>query len=172
MPTNLVQKITHPTDLEPLKQITSRVIGEICWKASLSYGDELSLHIGARVSYSQKSMVGKEKGSWILGTRGTAWRLGTVSKTLVNSEDEPEIIRQKVYAIENTRITAFETNYPNLALTVAFSNGYQLILFPSTEDNLDLPYWELFTPYRMLLKAGPNAVWYYTSSDLPNTQDP
>lgn len=166
MNTNLVHQVTKSTDLEPLTEITSGALGETCWRASLSYGDELSLHIGARIPYSQKSMLGKEKGEWILGTRATSWRLDSSSETLATSEDEPEILKQKIQAIENTRITALSTSYPELALTVIFNNGCKLILFPRAEDNSDLPYWEIFTPSGMVLKVGPGAIWLYVRSDV------
>lgn len=165
MTTNLVKNITQPSDLEQLHQIISGVIGETCWKASLSYGDELTLHIGAKIPYSQKSMTGREKGAWILGTRATQWRLDSPTQTLVSSNDEPEIIRHKVDAIKDSTIAGIETYYRNLALTVTFSNGYKLILLPSSEDNVDLPYWEMFTPYQMVLKVGPGARWSYISSN-------
>lgn len=172
MSKKLVQEVTEATDLEQLREIISGVIGENCWRASLSYGDELSLHIGAKIPYSQKSMSGKEKGAWILGTRGTAWRLDSPSETLVTSEDGPEILRQKVHAIKDTHIAAFKVNYPDLALTVMFGNGCKLMVIPDAKDDSDLPYWELFTPYRMLLKVGPSAMWSYVRSDLPeNTYD-
>ena len=116
-------------------------------------------------------MAGKEKGAWILGTRGTAWRLESAGITLVDSENEPEVIRQKVHAIENKKIIIFEPSYPCLALTLTFSNGYQLILVLGIEDSLNLPYWELFTPNQMLLKVGPGPMWSYIRSDLPKNQD-
>lgn len=165
MTANIVKNVTQATDLQQLSKITSEVLGKICWRANLSYGDELSLHIGARIPYSQKAMAGKEKGEWILGTRLTAWRIDCASETIATSSDEPQIIRQKVKAIENTTITTIETSYPNLALTVTFSNKCQLILIPETFDDSNLPYWELFAPYRMLLKVEPGAMWSYTRSN-------
>ncbi len=155
-------------DLEHLKEITNGIIGEICWRASLSYGDELRLHIGAKIPYSQKSMVGKEKGSWILGTRATEWRIESATFALTTSDEDSEIIRKKVQAIENTTITVFETNYPDLSLIVLFSNGCKLTLLPDPE-NFELPFWELFTPYRMFLKVGPDPIWSYINVDLPET---
>lgn len=165
MTTNLVKNITQPSDLEQLHQIISGVIGETCWKASLSYGDEITLHIGAKIPYSQKSMTGREKGAWILGTQATQWRLDSPSETLVSSNDDPEIIRQKVDVIKESTIADIETNYQNLALTVTFSNRCKLILLPNREDDVDLPYWEMFTPYQMVLKVGSGAKWSYTSSN-------
>lgn len=168
MKTNLVQKVTTVKDLEGLKEITNEIIGELCWRASLSYGDELMLHIGSKIPYAQKSMVVREKGAWILGTRATAWRIESATCTLITSEENAEIAKQKVREIENTKITVFETNYPDLNLAVVFSNGCKLTLLPDTED-FELPYWELFTPDKMLFKVGPDAIWSYQSADLPET---
>jgi hypothetical protein len=165
MTVNIVKQVTKATDLEQLREIANRVIGQPCWRASLSYGDELNLHIGARIPYSQKSLAGKEKGEWILGTRGTPWKLDSLSETLTISEDTPEVIKQKAHAIEGTTITSFETSYPELALTITFDNGCKLALMPSPEDDFDLPYWEMFTPHGMILKVGPSTMWSYTRSD-------
>lgn len=128
--TILVQKVTKAADLSKLREVTSGILGNICWSANLSYGDELCLHIGAKLPYSQKSMAGQEKGAWILGTRGTAWRLDSASETLTISEGDPKTIRQKIHALAGTAVTAFEISYPDLALAVTFSNGYKLMLFP------------------------------------------
>ena len=59
MATNLIREVTKLTDIKEIAEITMKVFLQICWKANLSYGDELSLHIGARIPYSQKSMAGK-----------------------------------------------------------------------------------------------------------------
>jgi hypothetical protein len=170
MTTNLVKNITRPSDLEPITQVISGLIGEICWKASLSYGEELTLHIGERIPYSQKSMVGKEKGAWILGTQATQWQIDSPSpsKTIVTSEDNSEIIKQQLDILENSTIAAVEVNYRNLGLSIVFNNKYKLILLPNNEDDeegIDLPYWEIFTPHHMVLKVGSGSTWSYTNSD-------
>ncbi len=168
MTTNLVKNITRLSDLEPLTQIINGLIGETCWKASLSYGDELTLHIGERIPYSQKSMIGKEKGAWILGTQATQWQIDSPSETVVTSEDDSEIIKQRVVVIKDSTIAAIEINYQNLGLTVALNNEYKLILLPNHEDyenGVDLPYWEIFTPHQMVLKVGLRATWSYSSSN-------
>ncbi|MBA3924006.1 MAG: hypothetical protein H0X31_20835 [Nostocaceae cyanobacterium] len=164
MTTNLVHKITKATDLDQIKEITAGIIGETCWKASLSYGDELTLHIGAKIPYPQKSMAGKEKGSWILGTRATAWKLDSATDILATSEDDGEIIKQQMQVIEGSKIIMLETTYPSLNLTIKFDNECQLKLLPNAEDSLDLPDWEIFTPDRMILKVS-GTRWSYTCSD-------
>ncbi|NJL09975.1 MAG: hypothetical protein HC908_06730 [Calothrix sp. SM1_7_51] len=166
MTANLVKNITQISDLEEPIQLINRVIGETCWKVCLSYADELTLHIGAKIPYLQKSMLGKEKGEWILGTQATYWQLECQSQTIVSSDDNPEIIKQRINVIENNTIANTEINYQNLALTVDFSNECRLILLPNIASDVELPYWEMFTPYQMVLKFGPSAVWSYISSNI------
>ncbi|MFB2834836.1 hypothetical protein [Floridanema evergladense] len=162
MTPNLVREVTKLTDIREIAEITMKAFLQICWKATLSYGDELSLHIGAKIPYSQKSMVGKEKGEWIVGTRGTPWQLKFGGETIATSEEDAENIRGKVKAIENNHISWFVPT-PELGFNMGFSNGYELILIPEIEDDSGLPYWEMFTPEAMVLKVGPNAIWSYTS---------
>ncbi|GAA6614660.1 hypothetical protein [Scytonema sp. NUACC26] len=168
MTKKLVNNITELSNLEPFNQVISGLIGETCWQANLSYGDELILHFGKRIPYSQKSMIGKEKGAWILGTQATQWQIDSPSETIVTSEDDSEIIKQRLDTIENSAIAAVEVNYPNLALSIIFNNNYKLVLLPNNEDGeegIDLPYWEIFTPHHMVLKVGSGSTWSYTSSD-------
>ncbi|MFB2876955.1 RNA-directed DNA polymerase [Floridanema aerugineum] len=162
MSNNLVREVTKLTDIREIAEITMKVFLQICWKATLSYGDELSLHIGAKIPYSQKSMAGKEKGEWIVGTRGNPWKLKSGGETIATSNEDAEIIRDKIKAIENNHISWFVPT-PELGFNMGFSNGYELILIPEIEDDSDLPYWEMFTPEAMVLKVGPNAMWSYTS---------
>ena len=169
---NIVQKITNNGDLEKLREIITDIIGEPCWEARMSYGDELCLEIGERIPYQHKKLAGKEKGSWMLGTRGTDWQLESPNKEIItNSKEAPEVFKEKVKVIENTTITAFETHYPELILTVEFSNSCQLKIFPDLEDNFDLSYWELFTPYNTLLTLEPGAIWTCTRTDTQLTVD-
>ena len=116
---------------------------------------------------SQKSMLGKEKRTWILDTRGTAWTLASPSKTIATSEDDSEILKQRIKDIEHSKITVLEINYPNLVLAVTFNNECNLLLLPKAKEDSDLPYWEIFTPSQMMLKVGPGALWSYTRSDTP-----
>lgn len=152
------------TDIREIAEITMRVFLQICWKANLSYADELSLHIGSRIPYPQKSMAGKEKGEWILGTRGTPWQLKSGGKIITNFDENSENIRQKIKEIENIHISWFVPT-TELGFNIGFHNGYQLILTPEADDDSGLPYWEMFTPEDMVLKVGPNAIWSYTPSD-------
>jgi hypothetical protein len=107
------------------------------------------------------------KGAWILGTRGTSWRLHSPAGTLASSDD-PERARQQIAAIEGAKVSAFAVGESDPTLRVSFDNGCQLLVLPTSEDDAwDLPYWELFTPGHMLLEFGPGGVWSYTRSDKP-----
>jgi hypothetical protein len=161
-----IQKVAQAEELEALRELTRGVLHQVCWRADLSYGDELVLHMGAKVAYIQNAMAGREKGAWILGTRGTAWSLRDYQSTLVTSDDDPEVVKQKVRAIQGSTIVAFDFSYPDLGLVLQFSGGYQLVLTPDSEADIDLPYWELFTPNHMLLEVGPGAAWRYLRSDV------
>ncbi len=167
MTADLVQKVSQETDLDKLREITRGILGEPCWEARLSYGDEVRLHIGDKIPYLHKKLAGKYKGSWILGTRGTEWKLESPSGIITTSAEEPEVFKQKVKVVEGTTITAFESSYPDLVLTVGFSNGCKLLVFPDLADDFDLSYWELFTPHNMLLTLEPGGIWTYTRSDVP-----
>lgn len=167
-----VHKVTKPADLDRPNEIIWKMLRATCWRADLSHGDELRFHIGERLPYSQPSMAGREKGAWMLGTRESAWRIESQTGTLVSSEEDPRVLKQKLQHVEGTAIITFTIGYPDLSLTMNFSKPsalYALKVFPNTESEVDLPYWELFTPNRMLLKVGPGAVWAYISADHPES---
>ncbi|MEC4894387.1 MAG: hypothetical protein SAL07_18215 [Oscillatoria sp. PMC 1051.18] len=190
----LIQSIDSETDLKQLQEIVKNICGEICWEAKLSYGDELSLEIGDKIPYSHKSMENKQKGSWRFGTRGSQWRLYSIyftldfpansqnnmsllysseisrnktTKLIVTSELEPEIIKEKIKLLEGIKVSKFEVDYPDLVLKIGFNNNYELQVLPDWEDDYDLPYWELFTPDKMVLQLGVGKSWSYQRSDLP-----
>lgn len=165
MTPNLVHRVSSDADLNKPREITRGLLGEPCWKAALSYGDELRLEIGARVPTTKKSMKGSEKGAWMFGTRQSDWTIESQSGTLVTSHADSRPQREKLHQLEGTTIVGFEISYPSLIPTVSFSNGYTLTLLKQVDDDSELPYWELFTPYRMVLKVGPKDIWSYVSTD-------
>jgi hypothetical protein len=154
MTTSLVQTVTDSADIGELKKVTRGIIGERCWRAQLSYGDELMLHFGAKVPYTHSSMAGQFKGAWILGVRATAWTIDREQQVWVTSANDLTVIREKVQAIVNTTVTEFEPTEPDFELSVKFDNGYCLTLIPKAEEVSDLPHWELFFPDRRLVQVG------------------
>src|SRR5215216_7806025 len=127
-----VHRVVEPTDLDRLNEIISEILGATCWRANLSYGDELILNIGDRLPYSQPSMAGREKGAWMLGTRASAWRIHCPMGTLASSDEDPDALKQKLHYVEGTSVTEFNTGFPDLALTVNFANGCALRVFSDT----------------------------------------
>jgi hypothetical protein len=81
------------------------VIGKKCWKATFSYGGELCLHMGARVSYESPAMAGEKKGSWVFGTRGTAWRLIADTGRRISSEQGEDALDKKVRVLEDSTVS-------------------------------------------------------------------
>lgn len=159
--------MTEASDIGQLHAIANRVVGEICWKAALSYGDELTLHFGEQIPYLQPSMAGRKKGAWILGTRGTAWQLDQPVGTTINAEaDLLSILKREVRQLEGSILQSLDIGYPVLSLSLNFSQGSQLTITPSIrDDEFDLPYWELFTPDCQVLKVGPKTSWSLISAN-------
>ena len=170
MTTNSAQQTFTSSDLRAVHTIVDRLLGKTCWQARFSYGDELTLHFGDRVSYAQPSMANLEKGSWILGTRGTNWQLSCASNSIVNSDATPEIMRENVRQIEGLALTALDINYPSLRLTLTFGERLQLSILPClADDEYELPYWELFTPEQYVLEVGSRLTWSYTRATASKT---
>ncbi|MBW4470054.1 MAG: hypothetical protein KME45_06575 [Stenomitos rutilans HA7619-LM2] len=176
MTIELTHQITDIKGINQLYAIASRVIGETCWKATLSYGDELTLHFGEQIPYTHPSMAGKHKGSWILGTRGTAWQLNNpsdASATLDTKAAMLDIFKRELRQLEGNILQSLKIDYPVLGLTLNFSQGIHLTITPPVRyDEFDLPYWELFTPDHQVLQVGPQSSWSLIQSDRsPSTPD-
>jgi hypothetical protein len=162
------QNVTKPDDLDKLHELTKAIIGQPCWNIRLGYGEELKLEIGEQVPYRHPYFAGQYQGAWMLGSRGTDWTLKLPDGMLLNSDDDIEIIKQKIQGIVNTDIVSFNAQYPGFSLVISFSNGAVLNIAPSAEDLLfDLAYWELFMPENKHLSLGPGSKWTYSRSDEP-----
>ncbi len=108
-------------------------------------------------------MAGRKKGTWILGTRGTAWQLDQPSGTTVTQDTEADILsilKREVRPLEGSILQSLNIGYPVLSLSLNFSQGSRLSIIPSIrDDEFELPYWELFTPDHQVLKVGPRTSW-------------
>jgi hypothetical protein len=168
---NIIKKITNINDLEVFSAIAKKLIEKPCWQTRISYGDELCLDFGLEIPYgdnAHKFLAGKKKGEWEFGTRGTDWQLiSAPGNILTSSAENVEVFKSKVKILEGTNITKFETDYPDLVLTIGFSNSCELKIFPDLEDDSEVSCWELFTPDNMLLTLEPGGIWTYTRSDVP-----
>ncbi len=143
------------------------MIDEPCWEVGFSYGETLYLDIGGKVEIRSKlSKFKKYKGLWILENNSNYWELYRQGEEIPVGEMELDEATEKLQCIVDTTITGFDLSYPELVLTLSFSNGCELKLFPE-DDEYDLPYWELLTPYTMILEFGPHRTWSYKRSDIP-----
>ncbi len=166
--TESIKKISENQDLDYLRKIINQIIGKTCGKTLISYGDELRLEIGDRIACQSQAIAGQEESEWEFGTRGTDWQLiAYPGNILTSSAENVELFKSKVKILEGTTINKFETHYPDLVLTIGFSNGCELKLFPNLADDCDVSCWELFTPDNMLLTLEPGGIWTYTRSDVP-----
>lgn len=164
----VIQQVNEAADLDQLRAILGGVVGEICWGPRVGYAEELKLDIGAHIPYTNRLLKGKEHGSWMFGSRGTAWELTSANSLWVSSDDEEDVIRQKIQVIKDTTITDIDVRYPDLDLILTFSNGYQLTILPTEDDDeYEVAYWELFTPNKMIVEAGPGPTWSYSRADIP-----
>jgi len=149
MTTNSAQQTLTSSDLGAIHTIVDQLLGETCWQAKFSYGDELTLHFG---------------------TRGTNWQLSRASHCIVNSDATPETMRENVRQIEGLALTALDINYPSLGLILTFEEQLQLSVLPClADDEYELPYWELFTPEHYVLKVGSRLTWSYTRATASKT---
>lgn len=153
--------INQDSDLDNLRLKIKPILGQICWRVKISYGDELRLDIGEKISYHHPKMGNRQKGSWNFGTRGTYWQLENNHNIIVNSNLESSEILQQLKIIEDKIITEFNLNYSDLKLTIKFNNNYQLKIIPdlTNQEYQDVACWELFTPNNQVLTVYPNFYW-------------
>jgi hypothetical protein len=192
---DLSKPVRAATDGEQLKSLVTSIIGQRCLKADLSYGAELMLHLGDPVSYGNKRILDEQKGSWILGTRASSWRLlltappmviacgwpaepGTLPRPLSGEEVENLTRGLAGQVIHDVTLAKWPLPTPvgvGIGVVVKFSGGADLVIVPSSETDGDddpLPDWELFTPFHMYLRVGPGTVWSYLPSNVVEKATP
>ncbi len=169
-----VQEVASPEDLALLNEVLDQIVGKTCWRADI-VNNLLTLDIGEMVPYGEDSwQKGKFHGEWEFSVIYSGWEIVQHSMVLLASSDEyatdedvPEEILKKVKAIEGSKITGYEVNHADLNLELEFSGGYKLKVYSARDGEQSDAFWELFTPYRMLLDVGPGETYFYTCSDLP-----
>jgi hypothetical protein len=78
-------------DREGLQARLQQLVGQPFLQFRFSYGDELSLHFGDPLAYASPKLKGLVKGSYIVGTRASSWRLRSTSPPVIviGSQDYP-----------------------------------------------------------------------------------
>jgi hypothetical protein len=180
-------RATTVDDVAGLWAYLQQVVGQPFLLLRASYGEELTLHLGAPLPPSSPKLK-RPRGSYVLTFRGSAWALrsGTGSLTLadpfmmlkpgiwlpVTLED-----LEKSPPINPGAVVVSATPYLDrlsgaFGLQLAFSDGAFVQLRPTPEeggpaDDQELPPvadWELFTPYGRYLRVGPGPKWAYEKS--------
>lgn len=192
---DLAKPMQASTDEAFLHALLTTMVGQLCVRVDLSYGDELMLHVGEPLSYAHPKLADEKKGSWILATRASSWRIllsdppalveygwlppePTLEKLARESIDGTEAERRAAglegRVVRDIRLLKFQLPTPigvGMGLVVNFGVRDNLLIVPSPEADLDenpVADWELFTPFHMYLKVGPGLVWSYVPSGSPS----
>ncbi len=168
-----MKRISRPEDLEEIRAITRGLIGEPCWQAILTYPSQLQVHWGQRIEFESERLRDERKGTWVFGAESSSWTLQCRDKSIVSSDDEDAVIKEKVKILEGARTEEFAVAYPEMTVTIRFSNGCTLLLVPDPPSETDEPDdvtiadWELFYPDGMWLSVGPGPTWRHQRADEP-----
>jgi len=177
-------------DREEIRSLLNRLVGKPFLFFKVSYGDELTIHLGELVPYLSPKMKDHKKGAYIVALRASAWvlesglepgllytsgdRLTLRASSRVTTLDWEEIesrpiIRPRAIVID----IIFEATPAELILGLRFSDGSILMILPDRsadpKDDGEEPLtdWEVFMPRHRVLKAGPGPFWSYTDSRTP-----
>ena len=151
MTSEAVHIVERPDDLRGLQAVVDQLRGVTCWRTRCRYGDELVLDLGAPRPYRHPLLSGRERGTWVLGTRASSWDVEGPS-----SGDE----------LEGARVSGAEVGFASLELTLRFDNGAVLRVAPDPDER-EVAAWELFTASGMYLQVGPGRRWLYAPADQP-----
>jgi hypothetical protein len=150
--------IRSKADLDALRRHIRPLVGQTCWRARLAYADELKLDLGGKSPYKSAKMKGHVRGSWTLASRGTTWTLELAGTSISSRSRRPKIegaLRELKGDVKSITI-----GYRSLSLTIRFTNGSTLTIEHETRRPMyGLPYWEIFTPERACIQAGPGRRW-------------
>jgi hypothetical protein len=178
-----VKEARASQDFEKLKGLLSNLVGQPCLRAGFSYGEELEIHFGEPTSYRHPKLSEKTRGSWVLETLATPWMLfpdpkkglaytfGLLRPPLFPAAPVSKKELEQVMAnLAGARVDAVQLDGGDLS--IQFSNGYVWYLLPRyAPPDLNLPAWELMTPYRAFIQfwGEPASVWSYLRSDVRQT---
>jgi hypothetical protein len=174
-------------DLTGLWAYLQQIVGQPFLFFRVSYGEELTLHLGSPLEASSAKLRRRTFGSYVLTFRGSIWSLHHGAQpvlTLAHPQLQPGTVHgRQIDLVELERDspikpgTLVESAQPSLsdaggfALRVVFSDRTLLRLQPSpslqpvTDGLPEIADWELFTPYARYLRVGPGPTWAYLPSE-------
>jgi hypothetical protein len=151
--------VERPDDLRGLQAVVDQLRGVTCWRARHRYGGELVLDLGAQQQYRHPRLAGRDRGTWVLGTRASPWDVAEQEPSTEANGDAGALPE-----IEGARVSAAEVGFPGLELTLRFDNGAVLRIAPDPDEH-EVASWELFTASGMYLQVGPGRRWHYAAAD-------
>ena len=171
-----------------LSEFVRMLVGQPLLQVTVSYGDELCLHLGEPVPCSSPKMKGKVKGSYIIGTRASKWYFSS-SDWLIVSDDKPvkqskhvkrlkadqlkDLVSKKrgarVVSAEARLIKRSRTAPIGFGLFLGLQDGSALAIISveSAPGSRHIADWEIFTPSDKYLRAWPQARWEFAPSNIP-----
>ena len=179
--------VTHD-DIRGLRPFLFQLLGEPFLFARESYGGELTLHFGREVTLPQFRGRETTEGTHVLTLRASVWYIKSSPwSALIMSDDVTEWPHFKPTDLKELegrppiaaggRVTwigvrAFHgEGWPGgIELGMQFSDDSFIEIRPRRDpedDVYDLADWELVTPYKRYIKAGPGVRWEYSASDKP-----
>ena len=162
---NSQKRIRRTRDLSTLQRRLTPLVGEVCSRARLGYGDELKIDCGKMVPYHSAKLHGQVRGEWCLGSRGTFWVIEWDGKT-TTSRSRRSSISDALEAVTGRIIKDVAVAYRQLALSIQLGDACRLVIEErqreATEDVL--PMWELFTPRGECIQAGPGRRYSVSGS--------
>jgi hypothetical protein len=177
-----------------LRGYVQQLVGEPLLFLRVSYGDELTLHIGRPRQYRSRRMAHLTKGSYVIGARASLWFLRTQSPptvvigttNLAASASRhlkpltPEELESSDLMKPGTRIlvadaitvgSGTERGYA-FGMSLLLEDGASLTVLPSPPlRSDDIADWEVFTPYERCLSVGPGLNWSYLPSHTASRRE-
>jgi hypothetical protein len=87
----MILDLTRPAgatqDPALLRGFLNALVGQRCLKADLAYGNQLMLHVGGPVAYVHPKLNDEKKGSWILCSVASGWRIFVADTAAVIESD-------------------------------------------------------------------------------------
>jgi hypothetical protein len=143
---------------ELLGLLLMQLIGTEALGVRTSYGDELRLDFGKRVS---PSGISGFEAVWTLSIRAARWRGESI-----HDDDSNAVAKLQEALIGGIVIDVAVLD--GFGLQLRFSNGQSLSVEPDLSDE-DVSAWELWTPFDFVVVAGPGRGWRIVDADAPFT---
>ncbi|MBL8117337.1 MAG: hypothetical protein JNJ78_07385 [Anaerolineae bacterium] len=157
-------KVEKPEDIAQISELTKPMLGETCSRVRFICGGELIVDIGQLIPYISKDTTAPRRGEWSLGICGMGWQLLDEEGlfTLATSNECQKMALTRLETLVSAKVVAFEVDYPGLGVMLRFDNNQSLKLTRfDDQEGSRLIYWDLLTPTRSFIQAGPGSQWLY-----------